>query len=64
VLGRQLRRAVLMLATTAVVSFFLGDSTQAIIIGAILAASIGAYIGSFLSRLVNVMRDCSAGQSI
>ena len=42
VLGRQLRSAVLgLLAATAVVSFFLGDSTQAIIIGVILAASIG-----------------------
>src|SRR6202035_5414777 len=42
VLGSQLRNAVLiLLATTAVVSFFLGDSTQAIIIGVILAASIG-----------------------
>jgi Mg2+-importing ATPase len=42
VLGSQLRNAVLiLLATTAVLSFFLGDSTQAIIIGAILAASIG-----------------------
>ena len=42
VLGRQLRSAVLMLlAGTAAVSFFLGDSTQAIIIGVILAASIG-----------------------
>ena len=42
VLGSQLRNAVLiLLAATAVVSFFLGDSTQAIIIGAILAASIG-----------------------
>jgi magnesium-transporting ATPase (P-type) len=42
VLGRQLRSAVLgLLAVTAVVSFFLGDSTQAIIIGVILAASIG-----------------------
>jgi Mg2+-importing ATPase len=42
VLGRQLRNAVLiLLATTAVLSFFLGDSTQAIIIGAILVASIG-----------------------
>ena len=42
VLGRQLRSAVLgLLATTAVVSFFLGDATQAIIIGVILAASIG-----------------------
>ena len=42
VLGRQLRSAVLgLLAVTAVASFFLGDSTQAIIIGAILAASIG-----------------------
>ncbi|MDT5149974.1 MAG: P-type Mg2+ transporter [Mycobacterium sp.] len=42
VLGRQLRSAVLgLLAVTAVASFFLGDSTQAIIIGVILAASIG-----------------------
>ena len=42
VLGRQLRSAVLgLLAVTAVVSFFLGDSKQAIIIGVILAASIG-----------------------
>jgi len=41
VLGRQLRSAVLgLLAATAVVSFFLGDSKQAIIIGVILAASI------------------------
>ena len=38
VLGRQFRSAVLaLLAATAVVSFFLGDSTQAIIIGVILA---------------------------
>jgi P-type Mg2+ transporter len=42
VLGRQLRSAVLgLLAATAVVSFFLGDSKQAVIIGVILAASIG-----------------------
>jgi Mg2+-importing ATPase len=42
VLGRQLRSAVLgLLAVTAVVSFFLGDNKQAIIIGVILAASIG-----------------------
>jgi Mg2+-importing ATPase len=42
VLGRQLRSAVLaLLAGTAVVSYFLGDTTQAIIIGIILAASIG-----------------------
>jgi Mg2+-importing ATPase len=42
VLGRQLRSAVLgLLAVTAVLSFFLGDSKQAIIIGIILAASIG-----------------------
>lgn len=42
VLGRQLRNAVLiLLAGTAVVSYFLGDSMQAVIIGAILAASIG-----------------------
>ena len=41
-LGRQLRSAVLgLLAATAVVSFFLGDRTQAIIIGVILVASIG-----------------------
>src|ERR1700751_978167 len=42
VLGRQLRNAVLiLLAGTAVVSYFLGDSLQALIIGVILAASIG-----------------------
>ncbi len=42
VLGRQLRSAVLiLLAGTAIVSYFLGDSIQAIIIGIILAASIG-----------------------
>ncbi len=42
VLGRQMRNAVLgLLAATAVVSFFLGDSKQATIIGVILAASIG-----------------------
>jgi len=42
VLGRQLRSVVLgLLAATAVVSYFLGDTTQAIIIGVILAASIG-----------------------
>ncbi|HTQ18620.1 magnesium-translocating P-type ATPase [Mycobacterium sp.] len=42
VLARQLRNAVLiLLAGTAAVSFFLGDSMQAIIIGAILAISIG-----------------------
>ncbi len=42
VLGRQLRNAVLwLLAGAAAVSFFLGDSTQALIIGVILAASIG-----------------------
>lgn len=42
VLGRQMRNAVLvLLAGTAVVSYFLGDAMQAIIIGVILAASIG-----------------------
>ncbi len=42
VLGRQLRSAVLiLLAGTAIVSYFLGDSMQAVIIGVILAASIG-----------------------
>lgn len=42
VLGRQLGNAVLwLLAGTAAVSFFLGDATQALIIGIILAASIG-----------------------
>jgi len=41
VLGRQLRNAVLiLLAGTAIVSFFLGDSMQAVIIAVILAASI------------------------
>lgn len=42
VLRRQLNNAVLaLLALTAAVSFFLGDSTQALIIGIILAVSIG-----------------------
>ncbi|HEY7051947.1 MAG TPA: magnesium-translocating P-type ATPase [Mycobacterium sp.] len=42
VLGRQLRNAVLiLLAATAVSSFFLGDSTQAVIITVILLASVG-----------------------
>ncbi|ORB70014.1 magnesium-translocating P-type ATPase [Mycobacterium scrofulaceum] len=42
VLGRQLRNAVLiLLAGTAIVSYFLGDSMQAVIIFIILAASIG-----------------------
>ncbi|WP_081495072.1 magnesium-translocating P-type ATPase [Mycolicibacterium chubuense] len=42
VLGRQLRNAVLiLLAGTAIVSYFLGDSMQAVIIGIILAVSIG-----------------------
>ncbi|WP_019971528.1 magnesium-translocating P-type ATPase [Mycobacterium sp. 141] len=42
VLGRQLRNAVLiLLAATAIVSYFLGDSLQAIIIGAILTVSVG-----------------------
>ncbi len=42
VLGRQLRSAVLvLLAGTAIVSYFLGDSMQAVIIFVILAASIG-----------------------
>ncbi|WP_170313169.1 magnesium-translocating P-type ATPase [Mycolicibacterium anyangense] len=42
VLRRQLNNAVLiLLAVSAVVSFFLGDSTQAVIIGLILAVSIG-----------------------
>src|SRR5262249_11974048 len=41
-LGRQLRNAVLiLLAGTAVVSFFLGDSIQAVIIGIILAIRFG-----------------------
>ncbi len=42
VLRRQLNNAVLaLLAATAVLSYFLGDSTQAVIIGIILLASIG-----------------------
>ena len=42
VLGRQLNNAVLiLLAVTAVLSYFLGDNNQALIIGVILAASIG-----------------------
>ncbi|MFV8317466.1 magnesium-translocating P-type ATPase [Mycobacterium sp. 23] len=42
ILARQLRNAVLiLLAVTAAVSYFLGDSTQALIIGVILLASTG-----------------------
>ena len=42
VLRRQLNNAVLaLLAATAVVSYFLGDTTQALIIGIILAISVG-----------------------
>jgi P-type Mg2+ transporter len=42
VLVRQLNNAVLiLLAATAVLSYFLGDHNQALIIGVILAASIG-----------------------
>ena len=42
VLRRQLNNAVLgLLAVTAVLSFFLGDSTQAVIIGIILVVSVG-----------------------
>ena len=42
VLRRQLNNAVLiLLAVTAVVSFFLGDGTQAVIIGIILVVSVG-----------------------
>jgi|SRR5271166_1606103 len=42
VLARQLNNAVLiLLAVTAVLSYFLGDDNQALIIGVILAASIG-----------------------
>jgi len=42
VVRRQLNNAVLgLLAATAVLSFFLGDSTQAIIIGVILVVSVG-----------------------
>jgi Mg2+-importing ATPase len=42
VLGRQLRSALLvLLVVTATISFFLGDHTDAVIIGVILAASVG-----------------------
>ncbi|HEY1441721.1 MAG TPA: magnesium-translocating P-type ATPase, partial [Mycobacterium sp.] len=42
ILGRQLNNAVLiLLAGTAVVSFFLGDSTQAVIIALIMVVSVG-----------------------
>jgi Mg2+-importing ATPase len=42
VLGRQLRSALLvLLVVTATISFFLGDHTDAVIIGLILAASVG-----------------------
>src|SRR6185312_12079568 len=42
VLGRQLRSALLvLLVVTAAISFVLGDRTDAVIIGLILAASVG-----------------------
>ncbi len=42
VLGRQLRSALLvLLVATATISYFLGDRTDAVIIGVILAASVG-----------------------
>jgi magnesium-transporting ATPase (P-type) len=42
ILGRQLRSAVLiLLAVTAFVSFFLGERTSTVVIGVILAASVG-----------------------
>lgn len=42
VLGRQLRSALLLLLTvTAVLSFFLGDRSDAVVIGVILVASVG-----------------------
>jgi len=55
VLGRQLRNAVLiLLAGTAVVSFFLGDNKQAIIIGVILAASIGlGFVNEYRAELAS-----------
>jgi magnesium-transporting ATPase (P-type) len=53
VLGRQLRSALLVLpAATAALSFFLGDRTQAAIIGAILVASIA--LGSSMNIAPNV----------
>ncbi len=55
VLGRQLRNAVLiLLAGTAAVSFFLGDNKQAIIIGVILAASIGlGFVNEYRAELAS-----------
>ena len=42
VLGRQLRSALLLLlVVTATLSFFVGDRTDAVIIGVILVASVG-----------------------
>ncbi|BDE12629.1 magnesium-translocating P-type ATPase [Mycobacterium kiyosense] len=53
VLGRQLRNAVLiLLAGTAVVSYFLGDGVQAVIIGVILVASVGlGFFNEFRAEL-------------
>ena len=53
VVGRQLRNAVLiLLAGTAVVSYFLGDSMQAIIIAVILTASIGlGFVNEYRAEL-------------
>ena len=55
VLGRQLRNAVLiLLAGTAVVSFFLGDNKQAIIIGVILAVSVGlGFVNEYRAELAS-----------
>ena len=61
VLGRQLNNAVLLLlAGTAVLSSFLGDDTQSIIIGVILVASIG-WVSSTSTAPSGPPRPCIRG---
>jgi Mg2+-importing ATPase len=55
VLGRQLRSALLLLlVVTATLSFFVGDRTDAVIIGAILVASVGlGFVNEYRAELAS-----------
>src|ERR1700758_4560325 len=55
VLGRQLRSALLLLlVVTATVSFFVGDRTDAVIIGVILVASVGlGFVNEYRAELAS-----------
>ena len=55
VLGRQLRSALLLLlVVTAAVSFFVGDRTDAVIIGVILVASVGlGFVNEYRAELAS-----------